>query len=85
MSVLDNWNEWKQFLDGKIDQAKEGGLSDQVISDIAYQVGEYLASEVDPKNEQERVMSDLWKAADPEEQKAIANVMVKLVQNENNR
>lgn len=85
MSVLDNWNEWKQFLDGKIDQAKEGGMSDEVISDIAYQVGKYLANKVEPKNEQERVMADLWKAADTEEQKTIANVMVKLVQNENTR
>ena len=44
-------------------------------------MGDYLAKQVDPKNEQERVLSDLWSVASPEEQHAIANIMVKLVQN----
>ncbi|WP_240375376.1 DUF3243 domain-containing protein [Bacillus piscicola] len=80
MSVLHNWEQWKQFLDGKLEQAKQGGVSENVISDVAYQVGDYLAKEVDPKNEQERVLSDLWNVADEKEQEAIANMMVKLVQ-----
>ncbi|SFE37830.1 DUF3243 domain-containing protein [Alteribacillus iranensis] len=83
MSVLNNWDQWKQFLDNKLDQAKQGGMAENVISDVAYQVGDYLANEVDPKNEQERVLSDLWKVADEREQHAIANMMVKLVQTDN--
>ncbi|TSB46467.1 DUF3243 domain-containing protein [Alkalicoccobacillus porphyridii] len=79
MSVVDNWDHWKEFLDGRLDQAQEKGLSDEVISDVAYQVGEYLASQVEPKNDQERVLAELWKVADKEEQHAIANMMVKLV------
>ena len=51
------------------------------INELAYQVGDYLAKQVDPKNEQERVLSDLWSVATPDEQQAIANIMVKLVQN----
>ncbi|MFB4162730.1 DUF3243 domain-containing protein [Alteribacillus sp. JSM 102045] len=80
MSVLDNWDQWKQFLDGRLDQAKQDGMAENVVSDIAYEVGEYLANNVDPKNEQERVLSDMWKVADEQEQHAIANMMVKLVQ-----
>ena len=56
-------------------------MSQSAINDLAYQVGDYLAKQVDPKNEQERVLSDLWSVATPEEQQAIANIMVKLVQN----
>ena len=37
--------------------------------------------QVDPKNEQERILADLWSVADEEEQHAIANIMVKLIQN----
>lgn len=81
MSVLDNWNQWKDFLGDRLNQAKNEGMSQQVISDVAYQVGDYLAKQVDPKNEQERILSDLWSVASPEEQQAIANIMVKLVQN----
>lgn len=81
MSVLDNWNQWKDFLGDRLNQAKSEGMNQEVISDIAYQVGDYLAKQVDPKNEQERILADLWSVASPEEQHAIANMMVKLVQN----
>lgn len=81
MSVLDNWNQWKDFLGDRLNQAKSEGMSQDVITDMAYQVGDYLAKQVDPKNEQERVLADLWSVASPEEQHAIANMMVKLVQN----
>jgi Protein of unknown function (DUF3243) len=81
MSVLDNWGQWKDFLGSRLDQAQNEGMSNNVISDVAYQVGDYLAKNVDPKNEQERVLADLWSVADEKEQHAIANLMVKIVQN----
>lgn len=81
MSVLDNWNQWKDFLGDRLNQAQSEGMNQQVISDIAYQVGDYLAKQVDPKNEQERILADLWSVASEQEQHAIANMMVKLVQN----
>lgn len=81
MSVLDNWGQWKDFLGSRLDQAQNEGMSNNVISDVAYQVGDYLAKNVDPKNEQERVLADLWSVANEQEQHAIANLMVKLVQN----
>lgn len=81
MSILDNWHQWKDFLGDRLDQAQDQGMNNQVINDIAYQVGDYLAKEVDPKNEQERVLADLWSVANEEEQRAIASIMVKLVQN----
>jgi hypothetical protein len=81
MSVLDNWGQWKDFLGSRLDQAQSEGMSNNVITDVAYQVGDYLAKNVDPKNEQERVLADLWSVADEKEQHAIANLMVKLVQN----
>ena len=81
MSVLDNWGQWKDFLGDRLNQAQSEGMNNNVITDVAYQVGDYLARNVDPKNEQERVLADLWSVASPEEQHAIANIMVKLVQN----
>jgi Protein of unknown function (DUF3243) len=81
MSVLENWQQWKDFLGDRLDQAENQGMSKETINDLAYQVGEYLAKQVDPKNEQERVLSDLWSVATPEEQHAIASIMVRLVEN----
>ncbi|GIN21419.1 DUF3243 domain-containing protein [Siminovitchia fordii] len=81
MSVLENWEQWKNFLGDRLDQAQQQGMSQEVINQMAHQVGDYLANQVDPKNEQERVLSDLWSVASEEEQQALARVMVKLVEN----
>jgi hypothetical protein len=81
MSVLENWNEWKDFLGDRLHQAEDQGMNKEVVGDLAYQIGDYLAKNVDPKNQQERVLTDLWSVASPEEQHAIATMMVKLVQN----
>lgn len=81
MSVLDNWQQWKDFLGNRLHQAESDGMNNEVINDIAYQVGDYLAKQIDPKNEQERILADLWSVANEEEQHAIASMMVKLVQN----
>jgi hypothetical protein len=81
MSVLDNWDSWKSFLGDRVNFAHERGMSDETISDLAYQIGGYLAKQVDSENVQERVLSDLWSVASEDEQRAIAKVMVKLVEN----
>ncbi|MEK3989638.1 MULTISPECIES: DUF3243 domain-containing protein [Robertmurraya] len=80
MSVLDNWEQWKDFLGDRLQHAQNEGMNKQVVGDLAFQIGDYLAKQVDPKNEQERILADLWSVATPEEQHAIANIMVKLVQ-----
>lgn len=81
MSVLDNWGQWKDYLGDRLNRAQDEGMNSNVITDLAYQVGDYLARNVDPKNEQERVLADLWSVANKDEQHAIASMMVKLVQN----
>ena len=85
MSVLDNWKQWEDFLADRLHQAQNEGMSEGAISTLALQIGDYLAEQVEPKNEQERILSDLWSVADKEEQQAIANIMVKLVQNNGSR
>ena len=82
MSVLNNWQEWKDFLGNRLDKAQESGMQNEKVTDIAYHVGDFLANKVDPKNEQQRVLSDLWSVATPEEQHTLANMMVKLVGND---
>ncbi|GGC97477.1 MULTISPECIES: DUF3243 domain-containing protein [Pontibacillus] len=81
MSVLDNWGSWKDFLGDRLHQAEGDGLDDRAVSELAYEVGDYLANQVDAKNDQEAVLRDLWSVASKEEQHAIANMMVKLVHN----
>ena len=49
MSILDNWEQWKDFLGDRLESAQEQGMSQSAISDVAVQVGDYLAKQVDPK------------------------------------
>lgn len=79
MSVLDNFQEWKNFLSERVNQAQSLGMDNQSINDIAYELGDYLAKDINPQNEQELLLRDLWKVAGPQEQKTIAELMVKLV------
>jgi hypothetical protein len=85
MSVLDNWKQWEDFLADRLHQAQNEGMSEGAISALALQIGDYLSEQVEPKNEQERILADLWSVADKEEQQAIANIMVKLIQNNGTR
>lgn len=80
MSVLDNFEQWKDFLQDRMNQAKNNGMDQGTISDIAAEVGDYLASEVQPKNPEQKLLAELWNVASEEEQQAMANIMVKLVQ-----
>ena len=58
MSILENWQQWKDFLGDRLNQAEDQGVRGNTINELAFQVGDYLAKQVDPKNEQERVLSD---------------------------
>lgn len=84
MSVLDNFDTWKDFLANKLDQAKQQGMSDQTITNMAHEVGDYLSQNVEAKNKEEAVLKELWNAASEQEQQALASTMVKLVRNQSN-
>lgn len=84
MSILDNFDSWKGFLANRLEQAKNSGMSHDTITNVAHEVGDYLAAHVDAKNKEEAVLKELWNAASEEEQQAIASSMVKLVEKQGN-
>ncbi|MGE7917925.1 DUF3243 domain-containing protein [Viridibacillus sp. NPDC093762] len=81
MDIIENWQKWTSFLGQNVSKAESAGMSQKVIQEAAVQIGEYLANHVDPKNEQERVLSELWSVASDDEKQSLANCVVKLVQN----
>lgn len=80
MSVLDNFDSWKDFLGDRLHQAQNKGMETDTVSGIAYEIGDYLATKVEAKNTEEKILRDLWTVASKDEKQAIANMMVKLVQ-----
>ncbi|HLS07400.1 MAG TPA: DUF3243 domain-containing protein [Bacillota bacterium] len=83
MSMLDNFNTWKEFLANRLQDAESSGIDQQTIQTLAHEVGDYLAENVSAKNPEEEVLKELWNAASEEEQQAIANSMVKLIKKSN--
>jgi cell shape-determining protein MreC len=79
VSVLDNFQDWKNFLSERVKQAENMGMNQDTIKNLAYEIGDYLAKGVEPKNEQERLLQDMWSVADPNEQRMMAGLMVKMV------
>lgn len=79
MSVLSNFEQWKEFLGDRVGQAVDAGMSHDKVDSVAFRVGEYLAEKVDPKNEQERLLAEMWRVSGEEDRHALARVMVNLV------
>lgn len=79
MSVLAVFDRWKEFLNEKVSQAERAGMTDEMITKVAYHIGDFLAEKVDPENKEERLLKELWNAGTEEEQKVLARLMVKLV------
>jgi len=79
-TVLATFDKWKSFLSDRVEQAKKAGMSEETISKLAFQIGEQLESKVDPKNDEERLLKELWDVGNEEERKTIARLMVKFVE-----
>lgn len=79
MSVISVFDKWKQFLGEKVTQGDRAGMSDEMINKVAFHIGDFLSNKVDPENNEERMLKDLWDAGNEEEQKTLARMMVKMV------
>ena len=79
-TVLETFDKWKSFLSQRVEQAQKAGMSEETITKLAYQIGEFLDDKVDPKNGEERLLKELWDVSDEEERKTMARIMVKFVE-----
>ncbi|MFK7694039.1 DUF3243 domain-containing protein [Paenibacillus sp. HJGM_3] len=78
-TVLKSFERWKEFLAERVEQAHRAGMSDETISKLAFQIGEFLSDKIDPENKEERILKELWDVADEDEKRMIARLMVKMV------
>jgi len=81
-STLENFERWKEFLGDQVGKAKSIGMSSQQITNVAEKMGDFLANKVDPKNTQERLLKQMWDVSDENERHTIAQIMVRMAQNE---
>ncbi len=79
MSTTRTFDTWKAFLAEQVNRAQATGVNDQVISKLAFEIGGFLNEKIDPKNQEERLLKNLWDVANDNERKTLAALMVKLV------
>lgn len=79
METLKDWNKWKNALGKAVDLGETVGMSDKRITNVAEKVGTFLSNNVDPSNDEERILKELWDVSDEDERKVLANLVVKMV------
>ncbi|MFC3746361.1 DUF3243 domain-containing protein [Paenibacillus sp. GCM10012306] len=77
-TVIKNYDAWKKFLGERVVQAEKIGMSEDTISKLAFEIGEFLDNKVDPANSSNRAIKELWDVGSDEEKQTIAKLMVKL-------
>jgi len=78
--TLSDWEKWKKTLSKAVNMGEAVGMSEKTIDNIAYRVGNFLSSSVDPENKEERLLQELWKVGGDEERKVLAKLIVNMVQ-----
>lgn len=79
INLLDDWDKWKETLAKTVNVGEGVGFSGDTIDKAAFKVGNFLTSFVDPRNKEEHLLKELWEAADEEERKTLAKIIVKMV------
>lgn len=80
--ILENFDHFKQYLGKKVSLAEKLGLGEEQQAKAAQKVGDYLAAHEEPKNREEKLLYELWKAGDEKEQHMLSHMLVKLVHQE---
>lgn len=78
--ILESFSTFKSYLNDQLAKGERLGLSDDMLAKGAKFVADYLAKNEEPRNSEEKVLQELWKVADENEKKALASVLVKMVQ-----
>jgi hypothetical protein len=78
MAKINDWGEWKKTLGKAVDLGETVGMSDKSITNVAEKVGAFLSNNVDPRNDEERLLKEMWDAADAEDRNVLAKLVVKI-------
>lgn len=77
--ILENFNQFKQYLAEKVALGENLGLSDEKLAKTTEIVARYLANHEEPRNREEKVLMELWKSGSEEEQRVFSQMLLKMV------
>ena len=76
--MLNDWDEWRKNIGKAVNVGENIGLSDNTINNIAEGVGTFLSNNVDPRNDEERMLKELWDVANQHDRHVLAKLVVKM-------
>ncbi|CAM3239196.1 DUF3243 domain-containing protein [Filibacter tadaridae] len=77
--ILESFTNFKQYLAEKVSKGESLGLSDEQLAKTTEIAANYLAKHEEPRNREEKVLKELWKAGSKEEQHTLAHMLLKMV------
>lgn len=78
MSNMDDWGAWKATLGKAVKLGEVVGMSDDTINKTAEKVGTFLTNNVDPRNDEERLLKQLWDVGDEVDRETLAKLVKRI-------
>ena len=82
INILNDFDKWKKTLYNAISMGETVGLSEDTITNLGTKIGEFLASNVDPENPQQRLLKELFEVSNKEEKETLTAVIIKMIEKE---
>jgi hypothetical protein len=79
-NLIEDWDKWKKTLYNIISMGKKAGLSEDAITNLGSKIGEFLASNVDPENREQRLLKEFFEVANEEEKEILTTLIIKMIQ-----
>lgn len=73
-----DWGEWKKTLGKAVNLGEAVGMSENKMTKIAEKIGTYLSNNVEPRNDEERLLKEMWDVSDEKDRETLAKVIVKI-------
>lgn len=73
-----NFDRWKNTIGRAASTGKMIGLSNKNIVGIGERLGTFLQKYVDPENEKERLLQELFEVGSKEEKRVLTRLLIKL-------
>ncbi|RFU66549.1 DUF3243 domain-containing protein [Peribacillus glennii] len=78
--ILSSFETFKSYLGDKVAKGEKLGMGEEQLAKTAQKVADYLAAHEEPRNREEKLLQELWKVGNEEEQHKLAHMLVRMVQ-----
>ncbi|WP_411842497.1 DUF3243 family protein [Salinicoccus sp. HZC-1] len=82
--ILQSYDRFINYLGDQVNKGEKVGMDEDQLAKAAKKAADYLSSNEEPRNREEQVLKELWKAtSNDDEKQTIARVLVRLAQKSN--